>query len=964
MLSNKLTFSLVFVLALALIAGPALAQTQIVSPDLNQALSDGTGNLGMHGFVVFEMSGAIPGSNGILDTVNQVDADPAGSFPDIDELLKFGGTIELLVRDPGQPTATPPVAGQTYATRQLVITEIMWGLNQIDVSTPTTPAAGNTASPISQWIEVYNERTSALAGTADLRLLFTANVRKPNSRVGKTVILGSTAATPGAPGAGQVQELPAVPAGNNDVLSFTVVDSVWITSPKGNGGRSIVGPNDEPIVPLVSMYRKRSLSNDGTMFRYDGNNAPTGDKFANGQDAGQWIVSKANARINIQGQGFVGTPGSEHLDVIGGGDRVLGKAAVDAVDNGGTGIIINEVRNDTSQDNVDWIELYNNSAVTADPISVRNYTLSMVTGNGTGTDNISVVAQITLDQDYQMPPRSYLLIVNKDPEDTILAGGVDLVNRDDEREVKKGARHVYYIDRRLDLPSTGNFSLVLRTDGATNGTDNFVDFVGTAFYTDADRDSTFRPLQGWGAPGDHRVADTNHRDLGGTADSFASRDMSYGRISELRADGLYHSKSRGSRLHHEDWADNGFGYMGGIGYDLIHDEDDAPGTPGYANHSNPNYVFDDKGNQSGTDDYTFSGSITISEIMYDAGPRWNLVQWIELYNSSFTEAIDIAGWTLEIRNLENPNEVEPQVDSFVDSIITFDADTVILPNQTLLIVSGSAANEKAARPFPDSQVYNLFQRHRRDLGLDNRANVLLSNYGIYLQLTARSRSNQDGWVNVDEVQDTVGNITIEQARRSHMWDLPEREASGVRSSIVRTYGGVFKQAGFERGTGPHAALDGTMEDAWRRAAPEGAGHAFYGHHSDISTPGHRLGGALPVSLSSFRPVRDKATGEVVIRWITQSELNNAGFNILRSETKTGEFEVVNLKGLIPGHGTTSEKHVYEWKDTSAKPNVVYYYQIEDVSLEGNRTTLATTHLRGNVNAAGKVTTTWGDLKTQ
>ena len=80
--------------------------------------------------------------------------------------------------------------------------------------------------------------------------------------------------------------------------------------------------------------------------------------------------------------------------------------------------------------------------------------------------------------------------------------------------------------------------------------------------------------------------------------------------------------------------------------------------------------------------------------------------------------------------------------------------------------------------------------------------------------------------------------------------------------------------------------------------------------------------------------------------------------------RTGEFKVVNVKGIVPGHGTTSEKHVYEWTDTTAKPNVVYYYQIEDVSLDGNRTTLATTHLRGNVTAAGKVTTTWGDLKTQ
>ena len=177
----------------------------------------------------------------------------------------------------------------------------------------------------------------------------------------------------------------------------------------------------------------------------------------------------------------------------------------------------------------------------------------------------------------------------------------------------------------------------------------------------------------------------------------------------------------------------------------------------------------------------------------------------------------------------------------------------------------------------------------------------------------------------------------------------------MRYSIVRGFGSrAFV------GTADMAS-DGTMESSWHM--PDTVG-SYYGHRDDIGSPGHREGSPLPVSMSSFRPVRDKATGAVVIRWTTESELNNAGFNILRSETKTGTFKVVNVKGIIAGHGTTSEKHTYDWTDTTAKPNVVYYYQIEDVSLDGNRTTLATTHLRGNVNAAGKVTTTWGDLKLQ
>ena len=118
---------------------------------------------------------------------------------------------------------------------------------------------------------------------------------------------------------------------------------------------------------------------------------------------------------------------------------------------------------------------------------------------------------------------------------------------------------------------------------------------------------------------------------------------------------------------------------------------------------------------------------------------------------------------------------------------------------------------------------------------------------------------------------------------------------------------------------------------------------------------------LPVTLSHFRA--EHTTAGVVLKWTTESELDNAGFNILRSETKDGEFKPINSK-LIQGAGTTSERHTYTWTDTTAKPNVVYYYQIEDISHAGDRKQLATVRMRGYVSAAGKLTTKWGDLKRQ
>jgi len=260
---------------------------------------------------------------------------------------------------------------------------------------------------------------------------------------------------------------------------------------------------------------------------------------------------------------------------------------------------------------------------------------------------------------------------------------------------------------------------------------------------------------------------------------------------------------------------------------------------------------------------------------------------------------------------------------------------VILPNPTLLLVS----DRSSASDVVDNRVYTLYQKHRNDLGLSNRKSILLSSESFLLTL-----KNKDG-----NMVDEVGNVMLDGRCRIRVWNLEELQGwkGPERQSIIRGSGDSAVYIG--KGG---MANEGTLMSSWHVAQSVGSS---YGHRDDFGSP-------LPVSLSSFRPVRDKATDEVVIRWVTESELNNTGFNILGSETKEGAFQVINVKGIVPGPGTTSEKQVYEWKDTTAKLNVVYYYQMEDVSLNGKRTTFATTRLKGHISAAGKVTTTWDDLK--
>ncbi len=118
---------------------------------------------------------------------------------------------------------------------------------------------------------------------------------------------------------------------------------------------------------------------------------------------------------------------------------------------------------------------------------------------------------------------------------------------------------------------------------------------------------------------------------------------------------------------------------------------------------------------------------------------------------------------------------------------------------------------------------------------------------------------------------------------------------------------------------------------------------------------------LPVTLSHFQAERTNAG--IILKWTTESEVDNAGFYIYRSETKDGEFKVIN-PAIIQGAGTTGERNEYTWTDTTAKSNTVYYYQIEDVSHAGVREQLATVRLRGLISAKGKLTTRWADLKAE
>jgi len=70
--------------------------------------------------------------------------------------------------------------------------------------------------------------------------------------------------------------------------------------------------------------------------------------------------------------------------------------------------------------------------------------------------------------------------------------------------------------------------------------------------------------------------------------------------------------------------------------------------------------------------------------------------------------------------------------------------------------------------------------------------------------------------------------------------------------------------------------------------------------------------SLPVELSSFTATSD--CGKVILNWVTQTETNNIGFSLYRSDTEDGEYSKV---AWLEGTGNTPFGTDYEYVDSSA-----------------------------------------------
>jgi hypothetical protein len=73
---------------------------------------------------------------------------------------------------------------------------------------------------------------------------------------------------------------------------------------------------------------------------------------------------------------------------------------------------------------------------------------------------------------------------------------------------------------------------------------------------------------------------------------------------------------------------------------------------------------------------------------------------------------------------------------------------------------------------------------------------------------------------------------------------------------------------------------------------------------------------------------------IEISWKTESELDTAGFNLLKSETRDGDFVLIN-QSMIPGSDDPIIGKEYQYIDEDVIGGETYYYLLEEVELDSS-----------------------------
>jgi hypothetical protein len=126
-------------------------------------------------------------------------------------------------------------------------------------------------------------------------------------------------------------------------------------------------------------------------------------------------------------------------------------------------------------------------------------------------------------------------------------------------------------------------------------------------------------------------------------------------------------------------------------------------------------------------------------------------------------------------------------------------------------------------------------------------------------------------------------------------------------------------------------IDGTVElneiYTYRILTLSGPVSSHFGNEATAYVPE-----AVPVELQNF--AANVENNNVMLSWITASEINNAGFEIERCQTSNVKGQTWEKIGFVSGNGTTTQTQFYSFTDENFSAGK-YQYRLKQIDFDGS-----------------------------
>jgi len=163
------------------------------------------------------------------------------------------------------------------------------------------------------------------------------------------------------------------------------------------------------------------------------------------------------------------------------------------------------------------------------------------------------------------------------------------------------------------------------------------------------------------------------------------------------------------------------------------------------------------------------------------------------------------------------------------------------------------------------------------------------------------------------------------------WAQYMAEIDAGRPVMIHVVGHTMVGVGYDDTAGQQTIY---LHDTWDFSTHTMTWGGSYQGMAQTGVTITRLGLITLVDLTAFEA---KATSNrILLEWQTASEPNNAGFNLLRADTKNGPYKKIN-NTLIPAEGGTTWGALYQFIDDRVASGHTYYYKLEDVDFTGDST---------------------------